>query len=90
MTKQITAEDEITMIYAKALQEEIDREIVETIHLTHLVKEGWILPACNYQKHNSEIGAWVHSTAKGEYGNLNGKWVFKDPADATLFTLKWS
>lgn len=82
--------DTITMAYARALQEEIDREIVEELMLVTHLEDGWIEPKFKYDKSNADIGAWVHVHAQGEYKNLNGKWVFKNGADATAFTLKWA
>ena len=76
--------------WAKALQEEIDKEIVEELMLTMHLTEGWIEPKFKYDKSNADIGAWVHVHAQGEYKNLNGKWVFKNGADATAFTLRWA
>ena len=83
-------EDTITMAFARALQEEIDKEIIEELMLVTHLKEGWVEPKFKYDNKNADIGAWVHQHAQGEYKNLNGKWIFKNGADATAFTLRWA
>lgn len=83
-------DDNLMAIMAKSLQEEIDREFLAGLELAWLVDGGWICPDVAYANHNSEVGAWVHCNIRNEYKNLNGRWVFKDPADATFFTLRWA
>lgn len=78
------------MVWAKALQEEIDKEMIEELKLVTLLQQGWIEPTFKYNSRNPDIGAWVHTHTQGEYKNLNGKWIFKNGADATAFTLKWA
>lgn len=82
--------DTITMAFARALQEEIDKEIIEELMLVTHLNEGWVEPKFKYDNKNADIGAWVHQHAQGEYKNLNGKWIFKNGADATAFTLRWA
>ncbi len=80
----------IISAWARALQEEIDKEMIEELKLVTLLQQGWIEPTFKYDRKNADIGAWVHTHTQGEYANLNGKWIFKNGADATAFTLKWA
>jgi hypothetical protein len=77
-------------VFAEKLAHEIDKHLLETLHISKLINDGWVMPAFNYSKSNVELGAWVHLNTKGNYKNLDGRWIFQDPADATLFTLRWS
>lgn len=69
---------------------EIDRCMLEMLQMSALLKEGWVMPTFKYSKSNADLNMWVHINAKGAYKNVNGYWIFQDPADATLFTLRWA
>lgn len=90
-----SVEDEIMRTMAEEIAREIDKEIVDTIMIDVLTKEGWIVTDCSKE---SVIGSdwyadtaeWIHINATGDYKLLRGKWVFERREDAVLFTLKWS
>jgi hypothetical protein len=89
--------DDLARTFSEELAKEIDREILNDILAIRLIKEGWVQPSIPYVKYRwpfndrlAEIGEWVHLHATGDYRNINGKWVFENPADATAFTLKWA
>lgn len=83
-------EDELAHEFSEILQQEIDKEFVQEMQMVLLLKEGWICPEFKYLHDKADMGAWVHINAQGEYKNLNGKWIFKNGADATAFTLRWA
>lgn len=85
-----TNKNEIASSMAEQLRKAIDEELLAELQLVMYLDEGWVEPKIKYDKSNTDIGAWVHTHIRGEYKNLNGKWIFKNGADATAFTLKWA
>lgn len=88
--KTPSIQDEIMNSMGEELRKAIDAEVVAEIQLVMLLEDGWVEPTFKYDNKNPDIGAWVHTHTQGEYKNLNGKWIFKNGADATAFTLKWA
>jgi hypothetical protein len=90
INEAIGDEDISQFAWSEEMQKAIDQEIVDDIIMQELISEGWHCPECKYSKYNADISAWVHLNARGKYGNFNGKWLFENAADATMFTLKWA
>lgn len=90
-----SVEDEIMRTMAEEIAREIDKEIVDTIMIDVLTKEGWIVTDCSKDSGTefnwyADTAEWIHINATGDYKLLRGKWVFERREDAVLFTLKWS
>ena len=70
---------------AKALQEEIDWEI-----LCELMKSiGWTEVEID-QPSTTDIVAWCTDNLKGKFNNRNYVWMFERAEDATWFTMRWA
>lgn len=95
-------QDQIMANIAKKMAEEIDRDVMDSITMEILTKDGWtqtnINPAFSeygmtrkpFEDWYSKTAAWINSYVRGEYKLVKGQWLFKDPRDATMFILKWS
>lgn len=86
---------ELTDAAAKILQEEIDREILESMVGDMLDKKGWAKspitkPWGPFNNWAAETAEWVHLHATGDYKLVLNHWYFENAADATAFTLKWA
>ena len=74
-------EDEL----AKALQEEIDWEI-----MCDLMKSiGWTQVEID-RPSTEDILVWCEKNLKGKYKVHSYVWMFERPEDATWFTMRWS
>jgi hypothetical protein len=91
--------DEIVDHMAKQYADHIDKQILDMIMIDALKTEGWtetnINPAFGKGSIVTEIdwysqtAEWVHINATDDYKLIRGQWLFKNPADATLFVLRW-
>lgn len=73
---------------AKAVQEEIDREILWSL----MCSIGWTrfsISRFTDNNHAVDIGYWLADNCKGEYRRNGCHFLFKEPKDATMFILKW-
>ena len=82
-------QDEMITRGAKAMQEEIDREILDSMIAKSLQEDGWTRTEIQDSK-NAEVSAWIHMNAKGDYKMVRSQWWFEDGADSVLFLLRWS
>lgn len=74
---------------AKALSEEIDRDIVNNMIAATLTDRGWTkTPPTANPNASSDVAAWVHINATGDYRYVGGCWYFEKACDATAFVLK--
>ncbi len=87
-TWTVEAADEVLASYGldlekelkRFLQDEIDREILETL--------GWIrVTVENWERVDQE---WCKRYIKGKYRSFTNFWLFEKQEDANFFTLKWS
>jgi hypothetical protein len=96
----MTIEDEIATSLAEQIAKEIDKEILDTIMIDVLTKEGWTATSINpaFGKGSivpeidwyAETAEWIHINAIGDYKLLKGQWVFENKEDAVMFILRWS
>jgi hypothetical protein len=92
--------DEMLDMAAKDIAKQIDKELLDTIMIDVLTKEGWAVTSMNPAFGKGSIGTeidwytetaeWIHINATGDYKLLLGQWLFEKKEDAVMFTLKWS
>ena len=73
---------------AKELSDAIDWEITAGM----LVEMGWIrveLSRYTDNHHAVDIGYWLNENCQGKYQRNGRTFLFENPADATMFTLRW-
>lgn len=83
---------------AYEMQQEIDREIMETMEAEHLLSNGWkespvTGPRRSFASNNvwpAETAAWCHLHCTGDYKYVLSHWWFEHASDATAFTLKFA
>ena len=83
-------DDEASSELARILQEEIDREIVESIQIERLKAEGWTEAKNNFNIGPRTKKRWLEDNAQGEYKIFVKSVLFSRASDATMFVLKWS
>lgn len=84
----LTYSDELVADLAKALQEEIDREIM----LDMLVLGGWTkveLERLKDRYESIDIELWIDENCTGKHTKLGRTFVFEKKQDAEWFILKW-
>ena len=84
----LTFSDELVDDLAKALQEEIDREIM----LDMLVAKGWTkveLERLKDRYESIDIEIWIDENCYGKHTRLGRTYVFERKQDAEWFMLKW-
>lgn len=72
---------------AKNLAKEIDFEVLTSV----LIESGWVkvvLKPVTWEQ-GYEIDEWVANNIKGPFQTMGLVWVFKNPKEATWFTLRW-
>lgn len=70
---------------AAILADEIDWEIISSL----LISEGWIKVELTYIM-PWQVIQWVDENCGGATKHRHVTWLFKEPADATAFALKWA
>lgn len=83
-----TYSDELVADLAKALQEEIDREIM----IDMLVLGGWTkveLERLRDRYESIDIELWIDQNCTGKHTKLGRTFVFEKKQDAEWFMLKW-
>lgn len=99
MTKRFTAsftvdldlEEELTKTLSDEIAKEIDLDIIKSIEIDHLVKQGWTKVELDRFKHLQQavdIAIWVEDNC-GPHMRHGKTFVFKEAKDATWFRLKW-
>jgi hypothetical protein len=86
----------------KEMADKIDKELLDDLMIDVLTKDGWTQTKINpaftdmgmlsgrFEDWYAQTGEWCHQYAQGDYKLLKGQWLFKDPRDATMFTLRWA
>lgn len=72
---------------AKNLAKEIDFEVLTSV----LIESGWVrvvLKPMSWEQ-GYEIDEWVANNVKDQFQTMGLVWVFKNPKEATWFTLRW-
>ena len=82
--------DEFAEIFAKILQEEIDREIVDSMITDDCKTNGWVGVPITAIDSPIDMSEWVHLNATGDYRFAAKTWWFENAIDATNFALKWA
>lgn len=84
-----TAQEELLATEAaRILQEEIDWELLADM----MVACGYTRVVSNRRYRAEEyaaVRAWTDQNIKGHFRAHAGEFLFKDPHDATLFSLRW-
>ena len=74
--------------FAKKLQEEIDKEILEELLITMYESKGWIVVP--YSENYAKIdGLWMQENIKHDWRLFVTSAVFENKEDAVLFTMRW-
>jgi hypothetical protein len=84
----MTTQDEIISRIAKDMADEIDWEILADIYL----KNGWteVILKDHWRYNLIEVDRWNKANCKGPATGYKNRWLFREAADATWFTLRWS
>lgn len=80
-------EEQITAI-ARQMANEIDFQVLSTV----FIREGWTqvtLDRFTNNKNAIDIADWAEEHCRDNYIKHSTTYVFKDPGDAVMFTLKW-
>jgi hypothetical protein len=87
--KEILIEDEYMEMASKAIQEELDWEIITDM----MCQVGWVRVERNQVVDNllerSSISQWITDHCKGRVQSRGRTWVFSDPEEALMFRLTW-
>lgn len=78
-------QDEILKNAATELSKRIDFSVLASL----LVEDGWVHLKVEGDVDVTEIYNWVEQNAKDHYHNYLEEYVFKSPADANWFRLRW-
>jgi hypothetical protein len=89
MKTELDEWDEFAEAAAKILQEEIDREIVDSMIVEDCKQNGWTGVPVNAVS-PIDMSEWVHLNATGDYRFAAQTWWFENAIDATNFALKWA
>jgi len=84
----MSLEDEIKDNLSRAIQEEIDRELMFDL----LASIGWtkvVLSNKFFPVPNREFYEWSRKNLTGQYKAHENLWVFEKSEDAAIFMLRW-
>lgn len=84
----MSLEDAIRADLGKEMADAIDWQIQAGM----LQEMGWAivqLPRYADNAHAIDIREWVRESCKGKTDSDGATWIFEDPVDATMFTLRW-
>ena len=79
---------ELADIWAKEIQKEIDREIIDNITKYSLESKGWHIVVI--KSYTTIPVEWTLKYIKGKYYVFGCSWYFEDARDATYFSLTWN
>jgi hypothetical protein len=81
-------EQEIIDVMARDLARDIDTGILASV----FNESGWVSVVVDPWVHGSqtEINEWCDAHFEDGYFQNGNVWLFKEPKDATMFTLRWS
>ena len=85
----MNVEEQIIDEFSKQMSDAIDWQILAGM----LVEMGWTqveLPRYVDNYHAIDIREWVREFCMGKTDSCGGVWIFENPADATMFTLRWT
>jgi len=93
--KNTSIEDEVIGNVARLMQQEIDKELMESIEAEHLLGNGWResplrKPWGPFSNWEAETAQWCHLHCTGDYKYVLSHWWFEHAADATAFTLRFA
>lgn len=81
---------EVEDAMAKELGEEIQKILDQRILFDLMKYLGWTHIIVTADKNPEEIKQWCKNNCSGEYRGIYYDWIFENPRDAVLFTLRWS
>ena len=84
----MSLQEELLAVATKEMSDAIDWEIMTSM----MESSGWVkveLSRYTDNHHAIDVREWVKEYCKGKTDSRGATWIFKDPADATLFTLRW-
>ncbi len=88
-TESLNVEDELAKQMAKLIAQEIDFELLAdalaACGWTKVVLKRGALPCTGVELHE-----WRESNLTGRWKANDNIWVFENPKDALIFTLRWS
>lgn len=99
MGRRMNLQNDFLEAASKAMAEQIDKGVLDTIMIDVLKSKGWtgtpinpafeksIVPEIDWY---TETAEWIHLNATGDYKLLRGQWLFEKKEDAVMFTLTWS
>lgn len=85
----MSLEEEMLAVATKEMSDAIDWQVMSGM----LVEMGWTLikiPRYVDNAHAIDIREWVRESCKGKSNSNGATWIFEDPGDATMFTLRWT
>lgn len=92
-----TPEDEYYSKAALDMAKTIDQEILDTLKIEELLKQGWVdsrlRAPTDWIASREWIGdtaEWCHTQCTGDYKYCGQRWFFDDSRDCTAFLLKWA
>jgi len=87
--KELLIEDTYIEAASRAIQEELDWEIVTDM----MCQVGWVRVDRNNDRvtraESLSIRQWVTNNCKGRVQSRGRTWVFSDPEEALMFRLTW-
>ena len=94
MTKSFNVDEYLYHNAALAMANEIDKQLINNLIIVDLIeKSGWTKTNLEMTFSDfsiSDISAWIHINATGDYKLVDGYWFFEKAEDATAFTLRWA
>jgi hypothetical protein len=84
----MSLQEELLAVATKEMSDAIDWEIVSSM----LCEMGWVrvqLPLYTDNYHAIDVREWIRESCKGKTDSRGATWIFEDPADATMFSLRW-
>lgn len=89
-------QEAIADILSKELQDEINREIMNSIMAEHYIQQGWSsveMKELNIHGQAVDVIAWLKENEFVDtvtYVKLGSMFLFRRAEDATMFRLKWA
>lgn len=80
----VNIEEEIVQELSRSMAEEINFRFLGDI----LIADGWHKIEISIDNKN-EVTQWVAECCQGRTKNHGNIWLFEDPKDVTLFTIRW-
>ncbi len=84
-------ERELNQQMGDLLQQEIDREVLESVREQHLCQQGWHrVPAWVISRESQDVTRWLAENCRGRHERFCGRVVFELLEDAVAFAMVWA